>query len=67
MSMKISQLRTYLDADDAYLIISFIGELSDVLWAAYGSDIIEQQKANQHPTGHDNRQLSLDIDETHEF
>ena len=32
MSMKLSQLRTYWDAEDAHLIISFLDELKEVLW-----------------------------------
>lgn len=44
MSMKLSQLRTYWTADDAHLIISFLDELKDTLWATYGDEIIEQSQ-----------------------
>lgn len=60
MSRKLSQLKTYWDADDAYLIISFLDELSDLLWVT--DEIIEQQRANQNPSNHDDRLLPLDID-----
>ena len=43
MSMKLTQLRTYWDADETHLIISFLDELKEVLWETYGADIIEQQ------------------------
>ncbi len=35
MSMKLSQLRTYWSADDAHLIISFLDELRETLWATH--------------------------------
>lgn len=65
MSMKLSQLRTYWDADDAYLIISFLDELRDVLWATYGAEIIEQQQTNPHAGDRD--EMLLDIDEASKF
>ena len=47
MTMQLLQLRTYWTADDAHLIITFLDELRDTLWATYGADIIEQrQKEN---------------------
>ncbi len=45
MSMKVTKLTTYWDADDAYSIISFLDELRDQLWATYGDEIIERQQA----------------------
>jgi hypothetical protein len=41
--MKISRLTTHWDADEAYLMISFLNELADILWNTYGTQIIEQQ------------------------
>ncbi len=54
MSMKLSQLKTYFEPDEAYLIISFLGELKEVLWDTYGAEIIEQQQLNE-------QQRSLDF------
>jgi len=62
MSMKLSQLRTYWNADDAYLIISFLDELKEMLWDTYGSEIIEQQQEDQNTIDHDDRQWSLELD-----
>lgn len=45
MSMKLTQLSTFWDADDAYTIIAFLDELRDVLWTVYGDEIIERQQA----------------------
>ena len=44
MSMKLSYLRTYFDADDANCIIEFLGEVKELLWATYGAEIIERQQ-----------------------
>ncbi len=61
MSMKLTQLHTYLTADDADLILSFLDELRDTLWAAYGPEIIEQRQQAHHGVDNwDNRQLRLD-------
>ncbi len=61
MSMKLSQLKTYFEPDEAYLIISFLDELKEVLWETYGVEIIEQQQVNQHTNQHDDQQGSLDF------
>ena len=69
MSMKLSHPTTYWDADDAYLILSFLDELSDVLWATSGPEVIERQRLEheqqqaQHadPPDRDERQLSLSL------
>ncbi len=62
MSMKLSQLRTYWDAEDAHLIISFLDELKEVLWDTYGNEIIEQQQENQNAIDHGDRQWPLEIE-----
>lgn len=56
MSMKLTQLRTYWDAEDAHLIISFLDGLKEVLWDTYGNEIIEQQQKNQNAIDYDDRQ-----------
>ncbi len=62
MSMKLSQLKTYFEPDEAYLIISFLDELKEVLWETYGAEIIEQQQANKNTSNHDDRQWPLELD-----
>ncbi len=52
MTMKLTQLRTYWDADDAYTIIAFLDQLREVLWTVYGEEIIERQHA-LHKEGDD--------------
>ena len=68
MTMQFSQLRTYWTADDAHLIISFLDELKDTLWATYGADIIEQRKKeNQQNIHQEDQQLSLEFDDAIDF
>lgn len=45
MVMTITQLRTHWDAGDAYLVIEFLDELGDLLWTAYGEEIIAMHQS----------------------
>ena len=70
--MKITQLKTYWDAGDAQMVIAFLDELKDVLWAAYGEEIIAmhvKNADNENVTGevHDDRQTDLEFDDKIEF
>ena len=68
MTMQLSQLRTYWNADDAQLIIAFLDELRDTLWATYGAEIIKHQQEENQRKADNNRQLSLlDWDDTMDF
>ncbi len=62
MSMKLSQLRTYWTADDAHLILSFLDEVKDVLWATYGAEIIEQQQWENQNTDKQSDRTWVDAD-----
>lgn len=55
VTMKLTQLKTHWNADDAYRVISFFDELRDLLWATYGDDIIEmlQDASPHHAPGSD--------------
>lgn len=49
MTMKLMQLKTHWNADEAHAVISFLDELRELLWATYGDDIIEMlQDATSH-------------------
>ena len=48
MTMKLTQLKTYWDADDAFAVILLLDELRDVLWTAYGDEIIKLQLEKQN-------------------
>ncbi len=67
MSMKLSQLRTYWTADDAHLILSFLDEVKDVLWATYGAEIIEQQQRENQCTDKQSDRTWVDTDRNNPF
>ena len=58
MTMRLTQLRTYWEANEASAIIDFLDELKDVLWTVYGDEIIEQRQALQQESDSHNDQLS---------
>lgn len=63
MSMKLTLLRTFWEADDAYCIISFLDELRDALWETYGTEI----KEAQHAMYLKSTQMDLPFDDEIEF
>lgn len=50
MVMTITQLRTHWDAGDAHLVIEFLDELRDLLWTAYGEEIIATHQSEVERT-----------------
>lgn len=60
MSMKLSYLPTYFDADEALSVITFLDQLRELLVCAYGEQIAAAQREYQARAG---RQLDLDLDE----
>ncbi len=65
--MKITQLRSYWNAGDAHTVISFLDELRDVLWTAYGDDIIEMHQAASQNNYSDEEMPDTDFDDEIEF
>ncbi len=51
-------------AEDAHLVISFLDELQDHLWAMYGDDIIAHHRELAEANA---RQTELAFDDTIEF
>ena len=60
MNTKSTLLSHSWSADEAHKIISFLDQLGNLLWDAYGVEIIEQHR---HASNHDDRQLPLEIEE----
>ena len=68
MTMRLSQLRTYLTADDAHQIISFLDDLRETLWSTYGAQINDQkQQENQYEADQNDQQRSLALHKDIEF
>ena len=66
MTMKTLRLRTYWDADDAHLVISFLDELRDLLWDSYGDEIIATHQNLADAAAQNDRQTDL-FDDKIEF
>ncbi len=67
MTMKFTQLTTYWNAGDAHLVISFLDELRDVLWATYGDEIIEMHQAENKNRTQDNEHPDSTLDDEIKF
>ena len=63
MTMKLSQIKTHWTADEAYLVISFLDELRDLVWESYGDEIIAAEQARVDEA----RQTDLVFDDDIEF
>lgn len=51
MTIKLTQLTTHWNADEAQMVIAFLDELTVVLCTAYGEQIAENQSAlKQRPS-----------------
>lgn len=46
MNMKFSHIKTHWTADEAHMMISFLADLKDMLWASYGEEIIEMHRSD---------------------
>jgi hypothetical protein len=63
MTIKITQLTTHCEADEALSMIQFLDEIKDLLWRSYGEEIIRQEYADLKHHKQDEEQLSLDFDD----
>ncbi|MCU7817073.1 MAG: hypothetical protein KZQ81_18230 [Candidatus Thiodiazotropha sp. (ex Rostrolucina anterorostrata)] len=46
MTLKMTQLITHWEADEALSMIQFLDEIKDLLWRSYGEEIIRQEYAD---------------------
>ncbi|MCU7862086.1 MAG: hypothetical protein KZQ86_20180, partial [Candidatus Thiodiazotropha sp. (ex Lucinoma kastoroae)] len=63
MTLKMTQLITHWEADEALSMIEFLDEIKDLLWRSYGEEIIRQEYADRTHHQRDEEQLSLDFDD----
>jgi hypothetical protein len=61
MSMKVTRIHTWWNADQADAVIGFIDELRDQLCATYGEQIIEMRLAELEQEERDTAQGQLDL------
>ncbi len=72
MVMTITQLTTHWDYAEAHLVIEFLDELQDILWTAYGEEIIamyqsEAERGAVEDNMRNDGQTELSFDDPIEF
>jgi hypothetical protein len=63
MTMRLTQLATHCEPDEALTMIQFLDQLKELLWTAYGEEIIRQAYAEQNHRNFHEEQLALDFDD----
>lgn len=63
MTMRLTQLATHWEPDEALAMIQFLDQLKELLWSAYGEEIIRQAHADQNQRNFQEEQLALDFDD----
>ena len=63
MTMKVTRLTTYWDAEEALTVISFLDELRDLLWDTYGDHIVQHQQEAAARRLSNEEQLDLNLDD----
>ena len=66
MTMQITPITTYWNAEEAYTALTLLDELREQLWQTYGEQITKMmQNANVQST--DKRQCEIDFDDDVDF
>jgi hypothetical protein len=63
MTMRLTQLATHWEPDEALAMIQLLDQLKEQLWSVYAEEIICQEYASQKHRTLDEEQLVLDFDD----
>lgn len=63
MTMRLSQLATHWEPDEALAMIQLLDQLKELLWSAYGEEIVSQTYAEQKCHNFSEEQLVLEFDD----
>jgi hypothetical protein len=63
MTMRLTQLPMHWEADEALAMIQLLDQFKDLLWSAYGEEIIRQEYAEQKHRNLDAEQLALELED----
>jgi hypothetical protein len=63
MTIRLTQLATHWEPDEALAMIQLLDQLKERLWSVYGEEIIRQEYASQKHRKLDEEQLALDFDD----
>jgi hypothetical protein len=67
MTMRLTQLATHWEPDEALAMIQLLDQLKELLWSAYGEEIVRQEYTEQKQHKLDEEQLALDFDDPIRF
>lgn len=63
MTMRLTPLATHWEPDEALAMIQLLDQLKELLWSAYGEEIVRQAYADQNQRNFQEEQLALDFDD----
>ncbi len=63
MTMRLTQLATHWEPDEALAVIQLLDQLKERLWSTYGEEIVRQEYAELEHHKLDEEQLALDFDD----
>lgn len=61
--MRLTQLPLHWEADEALAMIQLLDQFKELLWSAYGEEIIRQEYASQKHRKLDEEQLMLKFED----
>lgn len=61
--MRLTQLTPHWEPDEALAMIQLLDQLKELLWSAYGEEIIRQEYADLDHHHFHEAQLALDFDD----
>lgn len=65
--MRLTQLPTHWEPDEALAMIQFLDQLKELLWSAYGEEIVRQEYTEQKHRKLDEEQLALEFEDPIQF
>jgi len=67
MNMRLTQLPMHWEPDEALTMIQLLDQLKELLWSAYGEEIIRQEYTEQKHRKLDAEQLILEFEDSIPF
>ena len=65
--MRLTQLVTHWEPDEALAMIQLLDQLKELLWSAYGEEIVRQVYTEQQHRKLDEEQLALEFEDPIRF
>jgi hypothetical protein len=65
--MRLTRLATHWEPDESFGMLQRLDQLKELLWSAYGEEIIRQEYTEQKHREHHEEQLTLEFDDPIRF